>query len=226
MQFFVRSFTGKTITLEVDSLHTIDDVNANFQDKVGISPEKQRFMFAGKPLEGERTLEFYNIQKESTIHLYLRPSGTAMISGTVMNIFVKPLRGKTITLTVNDSDPIDNVKAMIKCKKGLMPNCQRLVYAGKELENGHTLAYYNICKWSELHLLMRLHYPRSSKRECSNPICVNSINGTPEEDHVEVSLDGSTEESQSFTSNSVQGTLIMDVSGRTGKPGIRIHFYY
>lgn len=157
MRIFVRTITGKVISLEVEPFATVKNVKAMIRDKEGIPPGQQCIQCsAGRSsiqLEDGHALADYNITDESTLLLSLHIGA---------HIYVVTPMGNIHTLLVHISNTIETVKVKIQNIEGIPPDQQRILYfsVGRpsvEVEDGHTLADYNIAHETTLYLMLRRH---------------------------------------------------------------------
>jgi len=181
-QIAVRTTDGKNIRLMVQASDTVERLKQKIQAGGGVPSNRQRIFFSGKELVDSRALSEYNIQAGTTVHLVgpvhdpeldksistntsriqaqpkSRPQ-PAQISGPFddeVQIFVKNLLGKSITIQISPRDTVENLRAKVYAKEDIPPAEQRLLYQGKQLEDGHQLLDYNVEKESTLHLVLRL----------------------------------------------------------------------
>ena len=197
MQLFVKTLTGKTVSVEVEEGESIEDVKAKISEKEGIPPEQQRLIFGGQQLQDGKTLDDYDVSDDATLHLVLRLRGG-------MQLFVKTLTGKTVSVEVEEGESIEDVKAKISEKEGIPPEQQRLIFGGQQLQDGKTLDDYDVSDDATLHLVLRL---RGGKVEEIVKKALGKGSFEVDENFVKTHLAGLTEEDRVLMDTFVSQSL-------------------
>lgn len=143
---FLKTLTGKIVTLEVEPSDTIYNVKKKFQEKEGLFPGQQRFIFEGHELKNHFQLDEYNILPGSIIHLEKEK----------MFLFAKDLCGQTTILYFEPTDTVYKIKKQYEEKVGLPVSLQRFIWAGRQLDDDRNLGDYNIQIESLISVVSRL----------------------------------------------------------------------
>jgi ubiquitin C len=147
IQIFVKPPTGRHIMLDVEPTDRIEVVKAKIEAKEGIPRSEQRLMFANKELEDGNTVQSCSLERDVTVPFVLQ-------FRHVIHIFVKTPSGKHIPVEIDPTDRIEFVKTRIEEKLGFPPDQQRLMFAGKQLDDGKTVQDYSIQDSSILQVVL------------------------------------------------------------------------
>ncbi|CUA72603.1 Polyubiquitin [Rhizoctonia solani] len=153
VQITAITLTGKAVSVSVELSWKVDRLKQEIYNKEGIPAHAQRMIFAGRQLEDGRALQDYNIREGSQVRIVHRLTGGG--PGEMVQITAMTLTGKAISVSVKLWWKVDRLKEEIYNEEGIPPDHQRLVFAGKQLEDDMTLQDYNIQQGTLIHIIVR-----------------------------------------------------------------------
>ncbi|KAH7907043.1 ubiquitin-related domain-containing protein [Hygrophoropsis aurantiaca] len=163
IEIFIQTSNGQKLGVLVRPTSTVKFLKGKIDEVFGIPRKEQRLLFAGAILQDERTLESYELDSESTIQLAgtrraAQKKEMALVGAREeeVQIFVRNLNGKTMTIMISPSDTVETLSKKIQEKTGIPAAEQRILYGGKQLVPEKILSDYSIKKESTLHLVLRL----------------------------------------------------------------------
>jgi len=160
MRLFISPQEGRTFSIEIDPTNSIRYVKMKIKEQNGMPADEQFLMFSGGVLRNDVSVSEYGICDEKTLYLVsflpVPETKESTPSCDEMEVTVKDLTGRVLHLSVCSSDCLEVLKQKCTDATGVPPDQQRIIFQGRQLEDGHTLSDYHIQKGSVLHMVLRL----------------------------------------------------------------------
>ena len=145
MSLHILTLAGESISVDVGESESVNDLKVKIHTRLGITPDQQRLLFRGVPMNDSGTLNDYHIMKDATIYVVRRIRSYEVSVKTTNS-------GENMSVVVNADEMIKELKLKIHKKEGIPVDHQQLTFAGQQLEDDQCLSYYNIGRGSAINL--------------------------------------------------------------------------